>query len=1012
MNAHELVLLSPYRYPAQHAMTLAEEDMACWLNALSALWHPALLWQAQGPPRCDSTYDHEQPRPSHVYALPQSPDSYLPEDWEQRVKAAGAVVFRATPDRATTLANLRAALTAEGAPALGWRDGLELEAASLGPWFGLGLGYILLAALAEAMEHENLLEPAAFWDDVQFAVALLAGHAYTPLETNGAAGPPRDDGGYDPTGYAAPGEESFYDAPPADESEPPADETAPPAEPAPERPRDWRQLLQAAATKLLSAREVLYPVTIHLVEMGFLDADTLARPWPESMATGVPLNLIASTRLLERLSAEQPAKWTALREAIAEGRAEVCGGSYLERPDPLLPIDSQLWNLRHGLDRAHELLGDEVRVYARKRFGYHPHLPLFLSSNGLTKALFLTFDESAGLPHYQGPVVSWPSPDGKQVDAFVRAPKPLDSAETFFNLGHSWFKTTREDHAAVLALLHTDKPDAPWCTDLAELARLAPVLGTWETFSQFFGAVTAGEYPSVLTADDFHSDFLSERLEANQPKPVSTFARHLRTRRRIDACWTYAALHRSLSGARDTLNVADALRTLEAEAECGAAAEAEPAGLADLERTIAAALAERLQARAEPRQPGWMVLNPCAFARRAALELEGARHPLPVGGPVKACQLDGTTLRAVVEVPALGFVWLPREGPPGTVAAAAKARLGDEKALSIRNEFFEAEVDPGTGGLRALRDQKTRMNRISQQLVFKPGSRMVARSIKVTSTGPALGEIVSEGVLLGEQGQELASYRQRLRIWLGRPLLEMRIEMTPSLPAAGYGWHAYYGARFAWRDERLPLVRGVAGTGYVSLHPRPQTPDYLEIREASQNTVIFPGGLPFHQRQGGPDPGGGRMLDVILMPEGETASAFDLGISIDREVPMQTALGYASPLAIVPTEKGPPHIGASGWLFHVDASNLLMTRLVPGTVAAPTEDDPAPPPGPRDAVTARFLECAGCSGLAEFRCVRDPQRAVVLDARGQFMLQAGVDGDAVHLEVSPNDLVQVQVEFS
>jgi hypothetical protein len=67
---------------------------------------------------------------------------------------------------------------------------------------------------------------------------------------------------------------------------------------------------------------------------------------------------------------------------------------------------------------------------------------------------------------------------------------------------------------------------------------------------------------------------------------------------------------------------------------------------------------------------------------------------------------------------------------------------------------------------------------------------------------------------------------------------------------------------------------------------------------------------------------------------------------------------------------------------------------------------------PADAVTARFLECANYSGLAEFRCVRDPQRATVLDARGQFMVEANRSGDVVHLEVTPNDLVHVQVEFS
>ena len=193
-------------------------------------------------------------------------------------------------------------------------------------------------------------------------------------------------------------------------------------------------------------------------------------------------------------------------------------------------------------------------------------------------------------------------------------------------------------------------------------------------------------------------------------------------------------------------------------------------------------------------------------------------------------------------------------------------------------------------------------------------------------------------------------------------------------------------------------MRGFNGMGYVTNHPRPQTPDYLDIRTPPFSTTIFTGGLPFHQKQGG------RMVDVILMPEGEKTTVFEMGIAFDRETPAQTALGYTSPLAVVPTTKGPPHIGASGWLFHIDASNLLLTRMTPGTM------DPSG--GIADAVTARFLECANYSGLAEFRCVRDPQRAILLDLRGQFLAEANRSGDIVHLEVTPNDLVHVQVEFS
>ena len=52
-------------------------------------------------------------------------------------------------------------------------------------------------------------------------------------------------------------------------------------------------------------------------------------------------------------------------------------------------------------------------------------------------------------------------------------------------------------------------------------------------------------------------------------------------------------------------------------------------------------------------------------------------------------------------------------------------------------------VDPATGGLRGLRDYRTRVNRVGQQLVFNPGSSLRVQSVKTTSTGPALGEIVT-----------------------------------------------------------------------------------------------------------------------------------------------------------------------------------------------------------------------------------------------------------------------------
>src|SRR5262249_3173540 len=269
---------------------------------------------------------------------------------------------------------------------------------------------------------------------------------------------------------------------------------------------------------------------------------------------------------------------------------------------------------------------------------------------------------------------------------------------------------------------------------------------------------------------------------------------------------TYAALHRSLAGTSDPLQTSKELEALEDALEKNAP-NGTAEGLEDLERRTATALAERLQARAAANQPGTLLLNPCAYARRLALELEGATTPLPVAGIVKACQVDGSTLRAVVEVPALGFAWIPRQGSPGTPPMTPRMRLGDPQTLTIRNEFFEVDVDATTGGLRAIRDHKTRLNRLGQRLVFNPGSKMAANTVRVTKTGPALAEVVSEGAILGDQGQTLAIFRQRFRVWLGRPVLELRIDIQPQQAPAGHPWHAYFGSRFAWRDERATMLR-------------------------------------------------------------------------------------------------------------------------------------------------------------------------------------------------------------
>lgn len=949
MTDRQLHLLSPYRLPTSYPLQLTGDEAAAWLNGYLALWHPVALAGAAQPPQVSNTYDHDTPGPGFVYSVPQGPHLYQPDDWADRVKAANAAAFHATADRAETVANLLAATGDLGNDSATFQ--VPPEVVRL--FAGLGYGYVLVDSLYEAMDHERLLDAAGFWADVTAAVEAAR------------------------------------------------------------RGEDVRPALTAAAEKLQTAREQLHSGSVYWLDWASVDPNNLTAPWPESLAAGVPLTLLASGETLERLVEEAPERFAELKAKVIPDlppSVDLCCGSYRDREDALLPFESQLWNLRKARQTVKGLFGVEPSVYARKVSAYHPQLPSWLQHMGYRHAVLISFD-SALIPTLRATAVNWPGPDGKSVDAFTREPLPAHDPHTFFNLVYHIHQAVTQDAAPTVALIHKGQPAYEVYGDLLALASLAPVLGTWTGLSRYFTDAVTGDYIGTQQADEFFADYLDDRVtNGHRPDPVTGFPRHLRLRRRIDSTYTLAGLYRGLTPnpAPDEEGTLKKLADVEEAIELRGVSFPPPAAslegegkaadpLADqltlLEAGWVKRLADRVQARSADGQPGLLVFNPCSFTRRAALELDGFRGPIPVADPVKAAEFAGDKARLVVEIPPLGFAWVPRQGPPGT--PAPKPRLKTADGMTVRNEFFEADVDAATGGLRGFRDLRNRGNRFGQQLVFNPGSQMRATSVAITNSGSALGEIVSTGEIVNEHGEVLATFRQQFRAWMGRPVLEVRIELDVRHQPSGYPWHAYYGARFGWRDDRGVLFRGVNGQNTMTGYTRPVSPDYLEVRLGSERSFLFTGGLPFIQRNGS------RMADLILVPEGEQGRVFELLLACDREQPMQTAAGWVSPTPVVVTEKGPPPVGSSSWLAHVDMPSLILTSL------RPTEASE----GMNRAVVAQFIECAGFGGAAELRFARDPSQASAVDGMGHPSQPLSMANDAVQLDYSAGETLRVKVDW-
>ncbi len=262
-----------------------------------------------------------------------------------------------------------------------------------------------------------------------------------------------------------------------------------------------------------------------MLDLAILDPDRLDAALPASLTYGLPLNLLASGQLLERLANEQPDQFSTIKAKLDPETQppvlEVVGGVYREREDALLPVESQLWNLRKGRTVGKALLNTEINVYARKRTAFHPQTPQFLQVCGFQQALIFNFD-NAVIPNHRAVVVNWPAPDGKSINAFTRMPLPAHSPQTFFNLVYSLHQAITQDRHRHSLLMHQGQSASPLYEDWLTLSKFGPVLGQWITFTRYFSEALAGDYTGPANADDFFNDYLEERINLHRPDPVSS----------------------------------------------------------------------------------------------------------------------------------------------------------------------------------------------------------------------------------------------------------------------------------------------------------------------------------------------------------------------------------------------------------------------------------------------------------------------------------------------------------
>lgn len=956
MVLDDLVVLIPCHTLEDFPRELGEKEAASILNAFAVAWHPLLLNSAGIIPRWQRADEPPEVSTSRLVIVPTASDGWMPCGWVDRAREQGAAIVSGVSERGEMLAAALSALAARttSAPdnesANGPAEAIDPDLAA--DFMALGTCYLQLELLTRQMHHYSSI------DEVQLQREAIAA-AQAAISNDAEA---------------------------------------------------TRAHLRSCFEALLESRERFYPVECYLIDLCLLTPEYADEHLESLLSTRLPSNILITAKDLDRLSVEKPELFNRLHTSWAGEQIEICGGEWQEGPATLLPIESLIESFQRGRAAYERLCDQAPTTWARRRFGLSTQHPQILTRLGYKQALHLLLDDGI-YPDSEHSKLRWEGSDSSAIDAISRIPLATDAATSFLRFPARMAETMEQDHAAATLFARWPKVETPWWDDFQRIQKYFPTLGRFVTFARFFELTESPGRVTRHEAQEYLSPFLIDAVARRQANPISRYREYLALRRKYDAGHWYRSMAELLCGRplRTSLELTHKLD----DAGPDAAPEAVEPAKSDVEHFVAESkqkLADVVMSGAGA-QSGLLTFNPLSFTRRVAIDVGELATPPKIGGPVKNVQWDDRHKFAIVDLPPSGYVWISGgdDNKPEKVPSSASMVEDD----ILRNEFFELHLNRETGGIARIKEFGRKPNRLSQQLAYRFSrerrvqigeefenthySEMRCTDLRITSAGPVLAEAVSTGDLVDQvTGSRLAGFQQRFRVWRGRRLVELDIELDVDMLPDGNPWTNYYATRFAWNASDAALTRSVLQGAHGFTGERFESLHYLEIADDTERTTITCGGLPFHRKSGN------RMADTLLVAAGETARHFRFGIWIDAPYPLECGLDLISPIDSIATSSGPPRSGPSGWFIQLDVRNVQLLQLL-----EPAE--PAADEGKGFAV--RLLETEGRLRPVRLTCWRSPVQAWQRDLIGRKLTDLRIDGDAVIVQMQPYEIADVELRF-
>jgi hypothetical protein len=590
---------------------------------------------------------------------------------------------------------------------------------------------------------------------------------------------------------------------------------------------------------LEATRTRYYSVESWAVDLVLLAPATLGPPLLEELHSPAPLAVIATGETIRRLAERHPESAAALREAVAAGRVEPCGGRLDSRPLDTCSPETIRGSLIAGRACWREAVGSVPACYAAIGGGSSAILPQLLEGLGYRFAIWSLFDGSP-LPDPGGGRIRWEGSGGGSIEAIARPPLDAGRATSVLELPERIGDVLDHDHAACIQFAHYAGQASRWHSLVRRIGSRCSLLGTFVTPSQL-GDRTAG----TGTPASFEPDAFAITPPPATPPPATP----------------PPATPPPATPPPATLPPPRPPEQATPPSEPVAAATA---AICDEAVGLEAATARLVPALGQPGSPS----PPPARAGAAA----GGRRWLPAGLLGRRRDDDTLLLRN-------GLVELrphPRSG--GLLSLRRPADRGNR----ISQQLALRTTAPPAAGRWEPPEERAEYSRMEAEGIIRDGS----------SDG---GRIESRGRLVAADGRRLGRFVQSLTLVPGLPLAMIDVEVDLDQPPAGPPFENQLVCRFAWHEnEAVELRRSLHLQSVVTERSRFTAPHFIQIvpegsrsAGATDAVTVLTGGLVWHQLAGP------HVLDSLLAAGG-TKVRRRLAIGIGLERPWEAALALAA----------------------------------------------------------------------------------------------------------------------